>query len=238
MIRRGTHLRPCLKVIERRTVTAGDTVSTRIRAAEERRSIRGYTPEVISKDRVRSQIRAARKAIAPAQRSTAAHEAALNLIRNRKLAAARRVAVYRTHGSELDTAPLIDALLRAGRDVFLPVVTSRSTLKFVRVRASSALRPGRHGIATPAAGASSRWSELDLILLPLLAFDAQGRRLGSGAGYYDRLLARRRAFRRPLVVGYAYAMQQQPQLPEDPWDRRLDGVVTERGVSWFARSDA
>ena len=158
-------------------------------------------------------------------------------MRNRKLVAARRLALYHTHASELDTAPLVDALLRMGREVFLPAITAQSKLKFLRVDATSAIRRGRHGIAKPAGGASIRWSELDLIVVPLLAFDMHGRRLGSGAGYYDRLLARPRPFRRPLVVGYAYALQEHAQLPEDPWDRRLDAIVTERGVTWFQRSE-
>jgi 5-formyltetrahydrofolate cyclo-ligase len=98
------------------------------------------------------------------------------------------------------------------------------------------LRRAQHGIAKPASGAAIRWTDLDLIVVPLLAFDAHGRRLGSGAGYYDRLLGRPRPFRRPLVVGYAYALQQQAELPEDPWDRKLDAVATERGVTWFTRS--
>lgn len=189
-----------------------------------------------AKPDLRKELRTARKAIAASARAAAAHEAASNFLCNRKLSAAKRIALYYTHGSELDTRPLIDALLQAGRGIFLPVVTARTTLKFVRLRASSALRRGRYGIATPALGAASRLSDLDLILVPLLAFDARGHRLGSGAGYYDRLLARARPFRRPLVVGYAYAMQQHPLLPEDPWDRKLDAVVTERGVTWFTRS--
>ena len=189
-----------------------------------------------SKEDLRSQLRAARKALPHSARTNAAHDAARNFLANRKLASARRIALYHAHGSELDTRPLIDALLSAGREVFLPVVTARTTLKFTRLRATSALRRGRHGIATPARGASSQLSDLDLILVPLLAFDARGHRLGSGAGYYDRALARPRAFRRPFVVGYAYAQQEQTRLPDDPWDRKLDAVVTERGVTWFTRS--
>ncbi|HZP11527.1 MAG TPA: 5-formyltetrahydrofolate cyclo-ligase [Nevskiaceae bacterium] len=188
-----------------------------------------------AKPDLRKELRAARKAIPASARTSAAHDAARNFLRNRKLASARRVALYHAHGSELDTSTLIDALLRASREVFLPVVTARTTLKFVELRATSALRRGRHGIATPARGAASRLSELDAIVVPLLAFDARGHRLGSGAGYYDRLLARPRPFRRPFVVGYAYAMQERSQLPTDPWDQRLDAIVTERGVTWFER---
>lgn len=189
-----------------------------------------------AKPDLRKELRAARKAMALAERRTAADIAARNFLQHRKLAAARRVALYRTNGSELDTTPLIDALLDAHREVFLPVVTSGTALKLVRVLADSPMRRGRHGIVAPAAGTSIRLGELDLVVVPLLAFDARGHRLGSGAGYYDRLLARPRPFRRPLVVGYAYAAQERARLPDDPWDRKLDALVTERGVTWFKRS--
>jgi 5-formyltetrahydrofolate cyclo-ligase len=76
-----------------------------------------------------------------------------------------------------------------------------------------------------------------VILVPLLAFDAEGWRLGYGAGYYDRTLAelRRRLLNaRPLAVGIAYAAQEMTSLPHHAGDQRLDGVVTERAARWFS----
>ncbi len=71
------------------------------------------------------------------------------------------------------------------------------------------------------------------MVLPVLGFDAQGRRLGNGGGYYDRALAAPRAARRPLLLGYAYAVQEVPEIPAEPWDVKLDAVVTERGLRRF-----
>jgi 5-formyltetrahydrofolate cyclo-ligase len=210
MTRRGAHLRLQSQGNERLTVQVGDTV----------------------KFKLRSELRAQRQAIAPGQRKRAALRAARNFCRHDKLWRARRIAAYLTQGSELDTAPLLTALVAAGRRVYVPKALADHSLQLVEL--GETLRPGRHGIRVPA-DATSRipLHKLDVMLLPLLAFDAAGRRLGSGAGYYDRLLARRGSFRRPLVIGYAYAMQGLPELPEEPWDRRLDGVITERGVTWF-----
>jgi 5-formyltetrahydrofolate cyclo-ligase len=183
-------------------------------------------------------MRAARQAIPPALRKTAALRAAQQFLRHDKLAGARRVAAYLTHGAELDTTPLIDSLLHAGRRMFVPRTRADRSMHLVELGPRTSLRAARHGIAAPAAHARrALLRELDVILVPLVAFDAQGRRLGSGGGYYDRLLARRSNFRRPLFVGYAYAMQQHAAaLPEESWDRRLDAVVTERGITWFTKT--
>jgi len=74
---------------------------------------------------------------------------------------------------------------------------------------------------------------LDLILLPLVAFDKSGHRLGMGGGYYDRtlaFLAHRRLWRKPHLLGTAYQFQQLETLPTQPWDIPLDGIATEQGV--------
>jgi 5-formyltetrahydrofolate cyclo-ligase len=79
----------------------------------------------------------------------------------------------------------------------------------------------------------SRPPRLDLVVLPLVAFDDEGRRLGMGGGYYDRWLARPRAARRPLRVGFGFALQEARVVPATAHDVRLDAVVTERGLRRF-----
>jgi 5-formyltetrahydrofolate cyclo-ligase len=95
-----------------------------------------------------------------------------------------------------------------------------------------ALRANRHGIPEPAARARLHPGAADLIVVPTLAFNRRGARLGTGGGYYDRWLARahlpsRR--RHPLLVGIAYADDELPMLTAAPHDLRLDRIVTERG---------
>ena len=77
---------------------------------------------------------------------------------------------------------------------------------------------------------------LDVMLLPLVGFDSEGRRLGMGGGYYDATLAylrSRRRWRKPLLVGVAYACQQLKEVPAEPWDVRLDMILTEKGLIRF-----
>ncbi len=78
--------------------------------------------------------------------------------------------------------------------------------------------------------------ELDALILPLLAFDTQGQRLGMGGGFYDRSLAalrHRRRWRRPRLLGVAHGFQEVSELPREPWDVPLDGIVTEQGYRSF-----
>ena len=95
--------------------------------------------------------------------------------------------------------------------------------------------PGAFGIEVPVAGEPA---EPDLVLVPMLAFDPRGHRLGYGGGFYDRTIAALRA-RRPLVaLGLAYAGQAVPEVPAGGTDMRLDGIVTEAGVLWPDGEDA
>jgi 5-formyltetrahydrofolate cyclo-ligase len=92
--------------------------------------------------------------------------------------------------------------------------------------AGSPMEVGPFGILVPATGA---WLVPALLLVPLLAFDAAGWRLGYGGGFYDRTLAALRARAPTLAVGFAYAAQEVPEVPREPFDQRLDAVVTEAG---------
>lgn len=187
------------------------------------------------KAHLRSELRAWRASVSAKDARDAARRAAGHVLRERALATARRVAVYLPLKHELGTWPLIDALHASSCEVFAPRVRPGRQLSFVRLTASTPLRRNRWGVLEPAGHAAcALHRELDLVLLPLLGFDASGNRLGTGAGYYDRWLGQHHGGRRPLRVGYAYALQQTPHLPEEPWDQRMDAVVTERGVTWFS----
>ena len=108
-------------------------------------------------------------------------------------------------------------------------------MTFYPIQPQTPLRQGRFKLREPVVCASDKpidQSELDLALLPLLAFDAQGHRLGMGGGYYDRYFAK--TSRRPLIIGVGYDVQQaEHTLPTEPWDVHLDGVVTESGFRLF-----
>jgi 5-formyltetrahydrofolate cyclo-ligase len=142
----------------------------------------------------------------------------------------RVVAVYRAIGSELDVEALSQALIRAGRELCLPVVVERDApMVFRRWSPGEPLELDEAGVPAPLPLAGI--VDPDLILTPLLAFDARGGRLGQGGGYYDRTFAVRPE---TLRIGFAYAGQEVDALPVEPHDIRLHGVLTETGYRPFA----
>ena len=142
------------------------------------------------------------------------------------------VAGFWPMGQEVDIRPLLHALHERGHPVLLPVTPPRGQpLSFCRWQPGDILRAGPFGTAHPVGEAGTP----DVLLVPLLAWDGQGRRLGYGGGYYDRtlvlLLGRR-------TIGCAYAVQRVAEVPSDPHDVALDAVATEEGVTWFNRGQA
>jgi 5-formyltetrahydrofolate cyclo-ligase len=138
--------------------------------------------------------------------------------------AGARVAGYWPIGREIDIRPLLSELHRRGHVVGLPVTPPRGRpLGFQRWTPGVVMVPGRFGTMYPDAEAVVP----DLLLVPLLAFDRHGRRLGYGGGYYDRTLA---ALPAAQAIGCAYAAQEIEHVPVEPHDTRLHAIATERGV--------
>lgn len=144
-------------------------------------------------------------------------------------AAGAVVAGYWPLGDEIDPVPLMAALADAGCVLALPVVLGRDlALEFRQWRPGDALVPGPHGTRQP--GPQAPVLVPRSLLVPLLAFDARGFRLGYGGGYYDRTLAGLRAKGSVRAIGLAYAAQLVAQLPTDPWDQPMDAILTETGL--------
>ena len=169
----------------------------------------------------RAAMRALRKGLGPADPEAAGRAAS----QADALPSSEIVALYRAMGSELDTDALANVLHQAGRRLCLPVVLERDAAMIFRAWA-----PGEplelDAAGCPAPLPLSEVVRPDLILTPLLAFDAHGGRLGQGGGYYDRTFAMLPDARR---VGFAYAGQAVDRLNLEPHDIRLHGVLTETG---------
>jgi len=140
----------------------------------------------------------------------------------------RTAALYAPLGSEIDPGPLAAELKRRGLRLALPRVDAEGQpLVFHAWSPGDVLAPDLQGCQAPSPDAEV--VEPDLFVLPLVAFDRTGGRLGQGGGYYDRTLAALRGHSRPVFVGLAFAGQEVPRIPSDPHDQKLDGILTERG---------
>lgn len=188
------------------------------------------------KTAIRQAMRRQRRALQAGERAAAGAAVAAALASLPHYSAAPVVLAYVDTDGELPTGDLLAAALAAGKRVYLPRLADGRMI-FAEHRLGSALRPGAFGIPEPTGDALQRDRLADaLALVPLLAWDQAGGRVGRGGGHYDA------AFTGPSrpygLVGLAYAFQQYPRVPRDPWDLRLDAVVTERGVQRCWAGDA
>jgi 5-formyltetrahydrofolate cyclo-ligase len=169
---------------------------------------------------LRARMMALREAIAAPAAGAALVQ---NLLRHLPKAP-MRIAGFWPMGAEIDTRPALHALHAAGHHILLPVTPPRGQVLTFRAWAPGcAMAPGRFSTQHPADGAEAapEW-----LLVPLLAFDGRGHRLGYGGGYYDRTLA---GLPGAWAVGVAYAAQQVPRVPTGPRDMALHAMATEEG---------
>ncbi|MDB6454919.1 5-formyltetrahydrofolate cyclo-ligase [Falsirhodobacter sp. 20TX0035] len=142
--------------------------------------------------------------------------------------AGKVLAGYLPIRTEIDPRP---AMAAHSGPVCVPVVEGAGQpLRFRSWTQDAALERGLFGTLNPAAG---DWQVPDIVIVPLVAFDAKGFRLGYGGGFYDRTLERLRAKGPVLAVGFAFAAQELPAVPMEPTDQPLDAIVTERGLTVF-----
>lgn len=139
------------------------------------------------------------------------------------------IAGYISIGDEADVAPLLGLLAGQGANLALPAVATRdAALEFRRWKPEDSLEAGLFATQHPSELAEREVP--DLLLVPLLAFDLEGGRLGYGGGYYDRTLAGLRAKGPVIAVGIGYAGQRMDGLPRETHDQPLDWIVTEKDV--------
>lgn len=193
-----------------------------------------------SKKTLRKQLRSARSALPLAYRRQAARLALRQLIRSGLLLKGRRWGFYLPLCEEFDALPLINEALHRRKECFLPVTANREAqpLRFARLDGQHGVTRNRYGIVEPYSRRlmNARW--LDVLILPLVGFDGQGHRLGMGGGYYDATLAflrRRRIWHKPHLLGLAFECQRVGNIPSEPWDVRLNAILTEKGLLRFVR---
>jgi 5-formyltetrahydrofolate cyclo-ligase len=195
------------------------------------------SPQTDSPAALRRGLRLLRRGLSASQQRNHARALARTLGRHPAFLRARRIGIYWPADGEIDPRPLL-GLAQANRKRWhLPVLCPHPhpRLWFLTYRPDEPLRPNRFGIPEPALRNRRlrlAWT-LDILLVPLVGFDAGCHRLGMGGGYYDRTLSylsHRQYWRRPRLIGVAHECQRVAELPVRPWDIPLDLVMTERRV--------
>ncbi len=183
-----------------------------------------------SKRQLRRQMLRRRREVPAAEADRAARAAAESLINSKPARSARRIALYAALPGELPSRPLFDAVVKNAGAALLPRTVDSERLEFFSVVCWEQLRPGRYGVPEPPADAPAIPLEAgDLVVVPGLAFDSKGNRLGHGKGYYDRAFASGTG-ESPMLVGFGYEFQVVDDVPHGELDRRMDAIVTERVI--------
>ena len=178
---------------------------------------------------LRQQIRKTRQKLTALEQQQAAfsiQQQALQLIEQRQ---AKNIALYLPFDGEISTQPLIESLWRQNKQVYLPVLHPfcRGHLLFLHYTEDTPLVANRFGILQPKLNVQTVLpsAQLDIIFTPLVAFDAQGNRLGMGGGFYDRTLQnwQRKSF---IPIGLAHRCQQVSALPKESWDIPLATILS------------
>ncbi len=187
---------------------------------------------------LRREARARRRALSPVERRVAALAIAGHLAASGWLRPGLRVAGYLATPEEINVSACLAIALRRGAEVWLPRLESARAGRMHFAPAAGPMRRNVYGIPEPthARRIAARW--MQLVLVPLVAIDTSGTRLGMGGGFYDRALAWRRLRRRwsgPRLVGIAHSSQCVARIPPLPHDIRLDALLTERGLTLFRK---
>lgn len=187
------------------------------------------SPSMLQRQEIRQQVRHLRRAMTDEQQAQAAEQLAELALNYAPVTAARNIALFLSVDGELNTRPLIARLWHLKKAVYLPVLHpfSPGNLLFLRYSPDTPLIPNKLRIPEPPLDIRQliTLDQLDLMLVPLVAFDQHGQRLGMGGGFYDRTLQnwRQHGF---LPVGLAHDCQQVDSLPVAEWDVPLPAVMT------------
>lgn len=190
-----------------------------------------YKPEI------RDKMQRRRKELSAVSVAQAAQAVAAQIVLLSEFLDAQNIGTYLTIENELDPMPVMQCAHQLKKKLYLPVIQatqSEEPLRFHAYTIGDPLLKGIHGISAPAHRTEFAYdiSKLDIIFLPLVAFDAQCNRLGRGAGHYDRALnhLKKQHKRPPCLIGLAYEFQHIPEIVIDKWDVPMDLVVTEKNV--------
>lgn len=188
-----------------------------------------------TRQQLRLRLRTRRQALSTQQQQAAAEKLRDRLFAQPLFQRSKHIAFYLPNDGELDPRPLIQKAWHYDKQCYLPVLQpfGQRSLHFIRYTPDTRLRRNRYGIPEPTLTTRSvAASLLDLVLLPLVGFDARGGRIGMGGGFYDRTFAFRTRQQKikPFLLGLAHSCQQVESLPVADWDVPLDSVITEREI--------
>ncbi len=186
------------------------------------------------KKRLRQQARAMRQELTEVQLQEADIQLAQQFEQHFSREKFNTAGIYLQNDNELGTKHLITLLFQSNCKVYLPVISDyrNNQMEFIHYQQDSQMLNNRFGIPEPADGENIAVDQLDIIFLPLTAFDLHGHRLGMGGGFYDRALAEVSG-EKPVLAGLAYDFQELPTCPAESYDQSIQMIITPNRVIHF-----
>ncbi len=182
---------------------------------------------MVQRNQLRQQLRTARKGLSQEQQTIAAQAVTATTVQLSQFTHAQSFGAYLVNDGEINPEQIIQTAWQQGKTVYLPKIKADNRMEFVLYEPDSELKQNQYGILEPIG--TTVCEQLDCLLLPLVAFDAQGNRLGMGGGYYDRYLEQYPA---KHLIGLAHQLQQVELLDAKEWDIPLDGIVSDQQTIW------
>ena len=188
-----------------------------------------HDPSTTTK-KLRMSAKAARRSMSSEEHVRASRRIADRFLNSRYFLASDAIGCYISTWDEVDTSAIIERAWRAGKRIFLPVISAHGKMSFHETLPETKLTLNRFGLWQPVTGISVDSSSLDVVVTPLVAFDDQRNRIGMGGGFFDRnfaFLRGRHHWLRPKLIGIAFECQRVNEIARNPWDIPVFRVFTE-----------
>ncbi|RLD18143.1 MAG: 5-formyltetrahydrofolate cyclo-ligase [Caldiserica bacterium] len=175
---------------------------------------------------LRERIKKILRKIDEEERRRVSEEIKRNLLSLKILEKKNNILIYFSKSPEIDTTSIIEELHKEGKNIYLPKIIDSEILPAV-LDGFENLKKGKYGIMEPTSSVFVDEEKIDAVILPGIAFDTSGRRLGRGKGYFDRFLKR---CRNAIKIALSYSFQVVEEVPEEENDERVNVIVTENEV--------
>jgi len=190
----------------------------------------------MNKAQIRRQIKSKRLALTNIYQQQAAKNLKYNLLQIKRIIYAKKIAVYLAANGEISLSPFINWCLLNHKKVYAPIISRypKHHMRFVRLFNLQNLKYGKYKILEPKnTKQTANIINLDVVLMPLVAFDKNGTRLGMGKGFYDRFLAKAQYKFKPYRIGIGYDFQHLPNIAHNNLDVPLNCAVTDYKIYYF-----
>jgi len=193
------------------------------------------TQLTLQKHKLRNAIKEKRTALTENKKTTAASALTKYFLQTPYFKNSQTIAFYMAENGELNPHEILEAAWDQGKQCYLPVLANGGGehLVLVRYEKNDLLHQNRYGILEPMVTAEKtiESEKLDLVLVPLVAFDLKGNRLGMGAGYYDKTFEfKLKNHEKPVLIGLGYEFQKADQIASESWDVPMDSIATEKQI--------